>query len=300
MYKATLYVFIAIIYPYMRDAFMKSIFSFFVYDNTMSELKVHECGRENCRKKKNPIRTVRTCYILHYLVAGKGIFIVNGKTHHLKAGDMFLIPPKAQNTYYPDENEPWSYYWVGLEGTKARTVIKEAGFDEQDNLVKSVGISPSLVKNFRQCSFSYNDRGYLHYTTLGYLYHILAELCEMNSSRTNAIKTVPDQYVSKAIDYIHTNYAERITVASIAAHLGLNANYFSGIFSRTMGISPKQYIINYRINIACKLLADRSHTVGEVGQMVGYTDSLHFSREFKNVKGISPKHFVMRPFTTTE
>ena len=40
-------------------------------------------------------------WVIHYCIAGEGIFQIEDKQNHIKAGDIFMIPPYTKNKYYP-------------------------------------------------------------------------------------------------------------------------------------------------------------------------------------------------------
>ena len=73
--------------------------------------------------------------------------------------------------------------------------------------------------------------------------------------------------------------------------------YFGKLFKETLGQSPQQYLIQYRMTKATELLKGTRISIAEISRSVGYENQLHFSRAFKNVFGISPsqyrtKHFI--------
>ena len=88
---------------------------------------------------------------------------------------------------------------------------------------------------------------------------------------------------------INNNYSSNIKISDIAKYVGLNRSYFSNLFTKTLGISPQEYLLSLRIEKACTLLEDLQLTIGEVSIKVGYTDQLTFSKIFKKTKGVSPK-----------
>lgn len=59
----------------------------------------------------------------------------------------------------------------------------------------------------------------------------------------------------------------------------------------TRGLSPAQYITDFRVNAACRLLEETELPVSAVARSVGYNDSLYFSRIFHKTKGVSPTEY---------
>jgi AraC-like DNA-binding protein len=82
-----------------------------------------------------------------------------------------------------------------------------------------------------------------------------------------------------------------VHIETIAQTLGLNRKYLSKMFKQEMGITPQQYLIQFRMNRACELLQNPILTVGEVASSVGYADQLLFSKIFKRTMAVSPREY---------
>ena len=100
---------------------------------------------------------------------------------------------------------------------------------------------------------------------------------------------IRDFYIKEALSYIEQNFQNNITIEDIAAFCGLNRSYFGKIFHDTIGKSPQEFLISYRMTKAAELLKLTSLSVADIGNAVGYPNQLHFSRAFKNVYGTSPR-----------
>ena len=71
---------------------------------------------------------VRSVYVIHYISKGSGTLETEGKTFRLTAGDSFIIYPDTYVKYYPDENDPWEYAWVGFNGIEAERLLQLTDF----------------------------------------------------------------------------------------------------------------------------------------------------------------------------
>lgn len=98
--------------------------------------------------------------------------------------------------------------------------------------------------------------------------------------------------IKPALDMINTNYYKNdLSVEELSRICGISIAYFRRIFTEKFGISPKEYIINKRIEYAKKLLLSKQFSVREVAEMCGYYEPCHFSREFSKRTGISPNKY---------
>lgn len=94
----------------------------------------------------------------------------------------------------------------------------------------------------------------------------------------------------QVITYIQEHYAEPITLDSLAEVFKFSAYHLSSLFKEHTGISPIDYLIRYRLDLASELLMTTNASVGEIAASVGYKDVYYFSRIYKKRKGVSPAH----------
>lgn len=95
-----------------------------------------------------------------------------------------------------------------------------------------------------------------------------------------------------ALSYIEKNYADVITNKMLAKECSFSEEYFRKQFKKIYGISPKQYLIDRRINAAKQLLAEGILKVQEISQRCGFSNQYHFCRLFKEKTGLSPTEYM--------
>ena len=97
-----------------------------------------------------------------------------------------------------------------------------------------------------------------------------------------------DFYIHEALTYIESNFQKNITIEEVAQVCNINRVYFGKIFKESLGKTPQEFILEYRMTKATELLKLTQMPIKEVGIAVGYENQFHFSRAFKNVYDISP------------
>ncbi|MCL2856955.1 MAG: AraC family transcriptional regulator [Oscillospiraceae bacterium] len=94
------------------------------------------------------------------------------------------------------------------------------------------------------------------------------------------------------MNYIQQNYAEDITLDSLATMFHIGKFYMCFLFKGVTGVSPSQYLANCRLMKAKEMLIN-NYSVDDVCGRVGYKNLSHFSRSFKQHVGTSPKQYQM-------
>ncbi len=99
------------------------------------------------------------------------------------------------------------------------------------------------------------------------------------------------QDIVPVMDFIHSNYASRITLDILTQKFNINRNDLNQRFAKFTGSSPIAYLISHRLKIASSMLTNTVVPVYEVCERVGFGDFTNFSRSFKKHYGESPASF---------
>lgn len=244
-------------------------------------------GKQKKTPKHKHSCTFLNEYTLQYISSGEGIYKVNGKEYHLKEGDLFYLPKNVPVFYAANRNNPYEYYWVAFDGNGVESFIKNLGLSV-DNPVKNYNDAriTKIMKTIGNYLNEYSNVGFMNAS--GEILKLFALLLSHNEQNVQKTETVTDFYVSKAVMIIKNNYNDgELNVTSIAEKIGLGRNYFSTIFAEKTGVTPINYLMNYRITQAKKLL-ELGHSVTDVAFNCGFNSSANFSFQFKNITGISP------------
>lgn len=273
---------------------------FYIFPNeNFIDLSMYQYGYEQCEPGHSFGPVTRNHYLFHYVISGTGTLMADdtkGKTqtYHIKSGQGFLISPGQINTYFADKTLPWEYVWIEFDGLR----VKEA--------LDITGLSPNAPvyrphsKDIREQMM--NEMLYIIHHAKETPFHLIGHLYLFLDYLTRSAKiTIPvqsskmsDYYIKEAINYIEQNFQNNITIEDIAAVCGINRSYFGKIFRNSVGRSPQEFLMSYRMVKATELLKLTSLSIAEIGSAVGYENQLHFSRAFKTVYGISPREWRNR------
>lgn len=109
---------------------------------------------------------------------------------------------------------------------------------------------------------------------------------------TSLLAGLGDPALARALRRIHEDVAHRWTVAELARIAGMSRAVFAERFSRTVGIPPMQYLLEWRIAIAKDVLRRERAPLAEVAEKIGYQSASAFSVAFTRHAGCSPSTFV--------
>lgn len=113
----------------------------------------------------------------------------------------------------------------------------------------------------------------------------------------NQQKNLMDQPVESEVrirsilNYLHTNFTERITLESIANQVGLSSKECSRIFQRYFQESPIDYLIQYRIDQSKQMLLETNDSITDIALNTGFSNSSYFAKMFKEHTQQTPRKF---------
>ena len=225
------------------------------------------CGYHECERGYSYGPAIREHYLIHYVVRGKGTIHKHGKEFAAKQGDIFIIYPDEVTTYYADQGDPWHYIWIGFTGRMASRLhdLDKTVYTQDANLFLEM-LQAENFENMREEFLA------------GKLFMLFSSLFETQKK---------DNYVQRAVSFMDANYMQNLRIEDIAQMLKIDKRYFSRIFKSAMDVSPKEYLINLKLNKACDLLR-RGFSVSESAGMVGYEDQFNFYKIFMKKYGVAP------------
>lgn len=274
---------------------MNNIFHIFKNQNFI-DLCMYEFGYA----QNNPLYSfgpyIRSHYLFHFVISGAGILQAidsNGveRTHYIKSGEGFLIVPDQITTYTADADSPWEYTWIEFDGMHAKEAMLITGLTMDQPIYRSNDRNlSSKLKETMLYIVHHGSESTFH--LMSYLYMFLDCLMRSSSTKTTpAVKSMSYYYLEWAINYIVQNYRSDISITDLAESCKIHRNYLGKIFRENLGVSPQEFLINFRMKKAVQLLITTTLSIKDIGNAVGYPNQLHFSKAFKNIYGISPREY---------
>ncbi len=232
-------------------------------------------------------------YQLLYIIKGEGtLTTANGGTHHIHAGDMFLLFPGEWHTYRPSPATGWEEYWIGFQGANIDHRV-EAGFFSKEFPVYKIGeADKKIIALYRDAiDTATRQEAYFQQLLAGIVNHLLGLMFKTaQQQRIASSQRMPD-IIESARHYMQENIEEDISMPDVALHLNISYATFRHTFKKYTGLSPVQYFINLRLHRAKELLRSTKLPIKIISYNLHFENPEYFATLFKKRTGISPSEF---------
>ncbi len=249
-------------------------------------LAVIECGITICEPLHYTSPRIYPDYAIHFVVKGKGTYVVGEEVFEVSEGQGFLIAPNVICSYTADAEEPWAYIYVVFCGSDADSIVRNAGLDENEPLFEF-----ELKKEFLDLLYSIHNacrkQSSMGYEAIGYFALAMSKLIEQNISGRREYSTA-EQYIKKAKAYIEQHYSYNITIQELSLHIGLDRTYLYRLFEEKLKKSPSEYINDFRLKKAVEMMKNEMLTLPNIALSSGFYDYSYFSKRFIKKYKVSP------------
>lgn len=235
-------------------------------------------------------------------VSGVGSVTINSITYNIHAGDIVVIRPYEIHSISQYEENKWEYFNIlfcfSILEDKLQNRSYEHHFkpliEHTKKLPVHIAQDHPISKPLTRCLnelISNRKRSILDYELMikANLFTIMYHLEQYTSSDIQSSNNL--EYYNKlkaALSYIEKNYSNIITVDDVAKHCYYSKSYFMKFFKKHTGKSFIQYLNNYRLEIALRMLAETDLKITAIALHVGFDNLPYFTRCFIKKYHMSP------------
>lgn len=220
-------------------------------------------------------------YVLEYVNSGKGYIEIADKKFIVNGGDAYLLYPDTKQKYYSDRSHPFQKYWVNFVGSDIENILEALKIKDVYHFPKCNLMSYFIqLYSLEESDVNSLDFAYYAFST------IISMFVKMKKSFVSDKKE--DDIAEKIKTIIDNQVSENIKVLDICDELKMSKASIINIFKSKYGITPNQYKINQKMDIAKNMLLNEKISIKQISISLGFNDQYHFSNSFK-------KHFQMYP-----
>jgi len=193
------------------------------------------------------------------------VFLPSGEVH----SDHFLIASRCFNFEMTNE-------W--LARVSPNSAILDYSADFRSGTL--TGLATRMFREFRTMD------AVASLAIEGLTLEIFAELARSSLNKTTVL--LPICRLEEARDFLHAHLSETVSLACLAATIGMHPAYLARAFRKRYRCSVGEYVRRLRIAFACRELSATDIPVAQVAQAAGFFDQSHLTKTFKLITGMSP------------
>lgn len=224
-----------------------------------------------------------------------GIFLNDQPSHHFALGGSRATHKplvKNQGWILPAGSDGICEYDDALEFVMVNldeSILAEFGIDRGFEFAPVIGDIDPLLLNLSLTTSTALGGGILYQETMQRA--LAAQILEVVQPAPEWHRGIEDARLRRVLDFIHDDPGADLSLTAMADLAAMSATHFSKAFKAATGVSPLQYVIAARLDMASVLLRTSRLTVAEVAWRVGYQDLSRFGQHFKRKYGTTPAAF---------
>lgn len=223
-----------------------------------------------------------------FVLSGTGSYVdESGQTTLLSPGSFFQRMPGVKHSTYIDQGSNWLEFFICIPPAFFQSMVA-MNLPGTQQAVLSPGINIGLLDTFTMFMES------LKKSTDAELPHLLCEAQKIIYHLyflSHHSLSDESQLIHTACILLKNNVTSRQTTEEICKPLEMGYEKFRKLFKQQTGLSPTQYRIQHRINLAKNLLLTADSSIESLAYELGYIDPHTFSKQFKKFTGSSPLQF---------
>lgn len=215
---------------------------------------------------------------------------VDDETYKLDEMDLILYAPGQYHTQKTGDSKSCSYLTLlfDMEVPESYLLTNRVYHAHRD--------IHTALNNF--IKISSNEMLYDGELMLCYLKELIIKILQYDFLSSSPIASTPmqqrfeNEILNEIIIYIGDNIYEQLTIEEICMKFSISRSSLQTLFKNNIGVAPKQYISDLKLNKSKLLIKESVYTISEISSMLGFTSIHYFSRKFKQQFGITPTDYA--------
>lgn len=242
-------------------------------------------------------------YELVVVVSGSGTHLTIQGKHQLEEGSVFFVRPGALHGYENIDNLMLYNILIGknLFSRNIFDLSEIPGFKSfflqtQENIpilkLNTYQLSEvtALLKEIKKESEHLDFGRGSDTMTYAKLLQLIVLIARLDRAKPRASVQIT-QRISSIMAYMEQNLNRSISLHELMELSNMSASTLNRQFKTYTGWSPVEYHIHRRIAYSCSLLLSKPMSIEEISEATGFSDANYFSRQFRSLMHMSPKHY---------
>ena len=215
------------------------------------------------------------------------------RQEQIRVGDVCLVPAHTRHWIHAKGTqglillsiEPAAISRILPNDLDAKNIELLPHFAQADPFIYHLGLS---LKKALQIN-TVDSRFYAESLSVALIAHLMQFYTAKNPVANDVLSE--DAQIKQAKDYIHAYLTKKLSLQAISDTIGISKYHFCRIFKQSTGLTPWQYVIQQRIELAKQLLKNSQLSIWQISDRLGYSNSTQFTNFFRQHTGITPSDF---------
>ncbi|OLU43554.1 AraC family transcriptional regulator [Faecalibaculum rodentium] len=263
------------------------------YDPIISRLNLKEILSSYYQIRKGSYQSGReknSFYELIYVDHGEMDVTVDDETYHMQKYDLMLYHPGQKHSLETTEDSSCSYMSIAFTmDTGIKGNLKNRVFHTRKDLYQTL---TRFMKAIQEDTPLNMELAMLHLKEVLILLYQFDGEEKPAGQETTLQSHYDDTMLNEILVFIHNNVYASYTVEDLCQKFSISRSSLQALFRANLGMTPKHYISELKLNEAKKLISQHEHTISQVSDLLGFTSIHYFSRRFKSYFGIAPSEYA--------
>lgn len=225
-------------------------------------------------------------YVFEYILEGEGTVIVEGMKFTAKKDDVYILHRHSNHKYYSDRANPWTKIWFNAKGPLIDSLVRIYKLSNIHHIEGSnvssfffQMLSKAIQAKDNHTNFS-DEASQIFFELILSLYPCVHIENPSYSKDAGILK-----------DYLDKNNMNKVVLKDLCDQIYHSPSQTIRIFKKAFGITPYQYLMNQKLELAKLILLNTNKSIKEISLDLNFYDEHYFSNFFKEKIGISPLNF---------
>lgn len=233
-------------------------------------------------------------YSLGVTLQGRQDFFCQKAFHKSASGNVIVFNPEDVHDGHSGGEEDLKYKMLYVHPDEFSPLFKSLGYQENTilRLDQPLFDNSNLRYQILKLSALIQQSNYSKIELEAGLLQVAQSLIATSGKLDLGVQNTKrvDKLLLKAKDYILANLQYDISIDNIAEVATMSKFHFIRQFRLQFGITPHQYVLSCRVNLARKLI-EIGQPLNQAAFDAGFADDSHLNRHFKRIYGVTPKRF---------